>query len=56
MAWPRCSSPVTLGGGIEMTNGFLAGSWPGALGSLTGLNQPFFSHQAYKSRSVAAKS
>ena len=36
MAWPMCSCPVTLGGGMTMVKGFLDRSrWP--------LKQPFFS-------------
>ena len=46
MACPRCSSPVTLGGGIEITKGLMFGSNPGELGSLDGLKKPLASHQA----------
>ncbi len=39
-AWPRCSEPVTLGGGMTMTN-------LGASGSSLGWKYPASSHQEY---------
>jgi len=39
-AWPTCSSPVTLGGGMTMTNGF-------RFGSTTGVKYPCSSQNSY---------
>ena len=40
-AWPMCSDPVTLGGGIMITKvGF-------SLSESSGLKRPSFSHQSY---------
>ena len=40
-AWPMCSAPVTLGGGITMTN-------LGLLDPCFGVKKPHFSHQVYQ--------
>ena len=39
-AWPRCSEPVTLGGGMTITNG-------SPFASARGLKNPCASHQSY---------
>ncbi len=44
-AWPRCSSPVTLGGGIMMQNGCF---W----GSLLGTKWPLSSQNWYREPST----
>src|SRR3989304_2702559 len=49
IAWPRCNSPVTLGGGMEMTNGLRAGS-------ICGRKKPLDSHLSYKRPSTSRKS
>ena len=46
MAWPMCSAPVTLGGGMAMQNGS-----PTAFGS--GTKQPRSSHHWYRRSSVS---
>mmetsp|Transcript_15957 Transcript_15957/g.39919 ORF Transcript_15957/g.39919 Transcript_15957/m.39919 type:complete len:249 (+) Transcript_15957:503-1249(+) len=45
-AWPRCSVPVTLGGGMTTTNGGLSES-------MSGLKKPLFSHHSYHAASTA---
>src|SRR5437870_2473909 len=47
-AWPICSEPVTLGGGITIVNGSASGR--------AGRNMPSLSHFAYQRASISAGS
>ena len=47
-AWPMCSEPVTLGGGMTIVNGSASGR--------SGRNRPFSSQCAYQRASIAAGS
>ena len=47
-AWPMCSAPVTLGGGMTMTKG-------GLVLFRSGLKKPLCSHQSYQPASTTYK-